>query len=102
MSHLINSIQVVGWRGNSFIRDIERTIKIIFVSSQPNITKTYIKEYTININRQRSNRDIDRNRLRSNSRYLIKGLTLLNIFCSYISNSNIDIKLYKGYQQSLY
>ena len=49
MSHLINSIQAIGGGGRFFIRDIERTIKIVFVSSIPNITKLPIKEYTINI-----------------------------------------------------
>jgi hypothetical protein len=49
MSHLINSIQAIGGGGNSFIRDIERTIKIVFVSSIPNITNYYIKEYTIRL-----------------------------------------------------
>jgi hypothetical protein len=49
MSQVINSIQAIGGGGNSFIRDIERTIKIVFVSSIPNITNYYIKEYTINI-----------------------------------------------------
>jgi len=65
MSHLFNSIQA-GWRWLvPFIRDIERTIKIVFVYSIPNITKIDIKEYRININIYRSNRDIERNRLRS-------------------------------------
>jgi len=49
MSQVINSIQAIGGGGRFFIRDIERTIKIVFVSSIPNITKRDIKEYTINI-----------------------------------------------------
>lgn len=50
MSHLFNSIQAIGGGGNSFIRDIERTIKIGLVSSIPNITKRDIKEYTNRLN----------------------------------------------------
>jgi hypothetical protein len=66
MSHLFNSIQVIGWRWLvPFIRYIERTIKIVFVCSMPNITKIDIKEYRININIYRSNREVERNRLRS-------------------------------------
>ena len=49
MSHLINSIQAIGGGGRFFIRDIERTIKIVFVCSIPNITNYYIKEYTIRL-----------------------------------------------------
>lgn len=49
MSHLINSIQAIGGGGRFFIRDIERTIKIVFVCSIPNITKLPIKEYTIRL-----------------------------------------------------
>ena len=49
MSQVINSIQAIGGGGRFFIRDIERTIKIVFVCSIPNITKRDIKEYTINI-----------------------------------------------------
>ena len=44
LSHLINSIQSIGGGGRFFIRDIERTIKIVFVFSIPNITKIDIKE----------------------------------------------------------
>jgi len=45
MSHVINSIQAAVWRWLvPFIRDIERTIKIVFVCSIPNITKITIKE----------------------------------------------------------
>jgi hypothetical protein len=49
MPHLIDSIQAIGGGGRFFIRDIERTIKIVFVSSIPNITNYYIKEYTIRL-----------------------------------------------------
>jgi hypothetical protein len=45
MSHLFNSIQAGWWWLVPFIRDIERTIKIVFVCSIPNITKRDIKEY---------------------------------------------------------
>jgi len=44
--------------GRSFIRDIERTIKIGLVSSLPNITNYYIKEYINRLIIYRSNRDI--------------------------------------------
>jgi len=49
MSQVINSIQAIGGGGRFFIRDIERTIKIGLVSSLPNITNYYIKEYTIRL-----------------------------------------------------
>ena len=75
MPHLIDSIQAIGGGGRFFIRDIERTIKIVFVCSIPNITKRDIKEYTIKLILQRSNRDIDRNIIK----YLIQILRKLLI-----------------------
>ena len=55
--YLIQSLPLVGG-GSSFIRDIERTIKIIFVCSIPNITKIDIKEHQIELNIYRSSIDI--------------------------------------------